>query len=223
MGEILNLSRWKRFEYETREGQTVAFEVKRLNALEAAPFLAAMAVASGQIAECYAEIQRLTEALPADQIAPAGEPIEPKDSAPDVAKAYEAEYEAWGKAHPEYLQGLRAQTLAVQKLDSRSRELRAKVSELIPLDLVERAFGKYVRNVEGLELDGVRATTGPDLLEIADQRMLLDVLGHVREMSEISGPKVKASGSPSTSSLVAVTSDSGSVATHTGGEDGPQP
>lgn len=218
MAKILSLRRWERFEFEAA-GVALACEVKRLNSLEAGPIRAALAKAQGQLADSLSRIQRLREEIPDEPPEPEGKPA---DLAPDATeeerKAHDAVVEAWLRQHPEYLETLRERTRLAAKALSLGNEVRAEWASAIPAELLREVFGKYVRNVEGLELDGAAATSGLDLLEVADDEVVAAVVGRLRALSELSAREGKASASPSTSSPGGVTGagDSGAPSTDAG-------
>lgn len=215
MAALLSLKRWERVEL----AHGLSCEVRRLNSLDAGPFRTAMAKAFTRLAELQAELQAAWTALPPDPVTPDGEPPEFVEGASqEDREAHSRAYRAWAEAHPDYIAALRAKTDAANKLLCRSREVEAEVAELIPPTLIRQAFREYVRNVEGVEVDGAPATSGEALLEVADDKIVMDVLGAVRRLSELTVREGKASASPSMSSPEGVTGagDSGAKSTDAG-------
>jgi hypothetical protein len=89
-------------------------------------------------------------------------------------------------------------------------------------DMIERLFEHRVRNVEGLETEDGVVKTGAELLELADQDILMWVIGEIAKHSNLSAKQGKASASPSTS-LPETTPASDSPAESTESADGPSP
>lgn len=218
MAKILSLKRWERFEFEAG-GVPLACEVKRLNSLEAGPIKAALARAQGVLADSMSDLQRMREAVPDEPPEPPGKPADlPADATEDQRKAYDDAVEDWLKRHPAYVEALRERTRLAVKALARGEEVRGDVAGALPPELLTRVFERYVRNVEGLELDGAPATTGLNLLEVVDDRAVADVVGKLRSLFELSPREGKASASPSTSSPEGVTGagDSGAPSTDAG-------
>lgn len=69
----------------------------------------------------------------------------------------------------------------------------------IDAETLRDLFGHKVRNVEGIETEDGPVTTGPELLEVADQRIIMWVLSQLIIGSSLSDAEGKASGSASTS------------------------
>lgn len=66
-------------------------------------------------------------------------------------------------------------------------------------ELIEDVFQHKVRRVQGLETEDGPINTGKELLEVADQVILMWVLTELVSGSQMSAEEGKASGSPSTS------------------------
>ena len=102
----------------------------------------------------------------------------------------------------------------------------AQIFRALNPDLVERTFRACVSGVEGLYLaddDGAEAqpiTNGADLLDVADEALVVDVLLRIFHACNLSPSEGKGSASPSMSSPEGETHGSGSDATSTGGEAG---
>lgn len=216
MGQILSLRRWHRFEFEMGGGR-LACEVKQLNALEAGPIKAAMARASSALADEMVELQRLREGIPDEPPEPEGKPPDPPaDASPEETAAHDAAVEAWLRASPAYLEAMRERSRLAAKAVERSREVAA--GAMLPEAIVRDIYGRYVRNVEGLEVDGEAKTGGLDLLEVTDEHGMSAVVGKLRALFELSPREGKASASPSMSSPEGVTGagDSGAKSTDAG-------
>lgn len=221
MSSPLTLRRWEPVEYE-RDGVVITFEVRRLNALQAAPYRAALARAGAQLIEMQEEIRIARAALPPEPVTPEDQPVAPAADADATEHAsYEAALEAYQERHPEYMDALARHVAASAALSQRMRELHARTTELLPAELVERAFRDHVRNVQGVVLDGEAITTGDALFDVADEWIVGKVMGELRRLAEIGLGEGKASASRSTSSPAVPTRDGGSGATSTESEAGP--
>lgn len=67
-------------------------------------------------------------------------------------------------------------------------------------EMVERLFRDRVRDVEGLETEDGPVTSGLDLLALADDELVMWVLGEITKNSDLAENQGKALGSPSISS-----------------------
>lgn len=90
---------------------------------------------------------------------------------------------------------------------------------------VERAFNAFVDDVKGLSLEGEEgeyrtAASGADLLDAANEQLVVFVLMELHHLAQLSADEGKASASPSTSTPEEVTDASPSAAMSTGGADG---
>lgn len=91
-------------------------------------------------------------------------------------------------------------------------------------DDVAEIFAKSVRNVGGLASDGVPITTGPELLEVADNDLTFFVISSLYGLMSLKEEEAKASASPSTSSVgagLSNVSDSGVTPIASGSGTGP--
>lgn len=76
--------------------------------------------------------------------------------------------------------------------------LRSTYREL-PREQVEAAFRDFVRNVQGLQVDGVAVVTGEGLFEVSDEKLVFFVLGSLHRRARLSVKEGKASSSQPTS------------------------
>lgn len=198
-------------------GQPLACEVKQLNALEAAPIRAALARVGRSLATGLDQLQRAHDSVPPEPPEPEGKPADlPEGASPEERAAYDAAVEAWLKAHPDYIEALRVRTHMTRLLLTQGQEVDA--TSLPPEDVMRTVFHSYVRNVEGVELDGEPVTTGDALLEIADKDAIAAVVGKLRKLYELSQAEGKGSASPSTSSPEGAMGSGASGAPSTGDE-----
>lgn len=201
-------------------GASLACEVKQLSALEAGPVKAAMARTGAALADEFVELQRLRDSVPPEPPEPAGKPADlPVDASDAERETYDAAVEAWLRASPEYLEAIRERTRLAAKAVERGREVAA--GAMLPEPILRDIFGRYVRNVEGLEVDGEAKTSGLDLLEVADEAGLNAVVGKLRRLFELSAKEGKASALPSTSSPEGAAGSGASDAPSTGVEGSP--
>jgi hypothetical protein len=102
-------------------------------------------------------------------------------------------------------------------------EILDEVYALMPEEELKRWFSQCVQKVEGLVIDGQSVTTGQDLLEEADDDLVLFILTQLFALSKFQVPEGNASASRSTSSPALTEESSSSAATSTGGEAGTEP
>ena len=89
-------------------------------------------------------------------------------------------------------------------------------------DFVAGIFREKVRNVAELEDERGSITTGERLKEVADEHILMWILGALLNRASLTDAEGKASGSPSTSSIPG-TAASSSAASSTGAASGTTP
>lgn len=106
-------------------------------------------------------------------------------------------------------------------LAQKSAALREAFSKL-DAELIGDVFEHKVRDVQGVETEDGPVTTGKELLELADQTILMWVLTSLVNANQLSDQEGKASGSPSTSNTEA-TPSSISPAANTVPGDGATP
>jgi len=90
---------------------------------------------------------------------------------------------------------------------SQKATILTKAYELVPEDQLRNWFGTCVKDVEDLEIDGVPITSGPGLLEEADDRLLFWLLIQLDSLSKLT--EVEGNGSASRSTLRLVGEGSG--------------
>jgi hypothetical protein len=98
-----------------------------------------------------------------------------------------------------------------------------QVFDVVPDEQMREWFAKNVRNVGGLYVDGQAITTGIELLDEADDGLILFVLLKLRDLAGLTEKEGKASSSPSRFTSLPAPSDSTSPAGSTESADGPQP
>ena len=106
-------------------------------------------------------------------------------------------------------------------LAQKSAALKEAFSKL-DAELIGDVFEHKVRDVQGVETEDGPVTTGKELLEVADQTILMWVLTSLVSANQLSDQEGKASGSPSISSTEA-TPSSISPAANTEPGDGATP
>jgi hypothetical protein len=99
--------------------------------------------------------------------------------------------------------------------------------EALPPGIAADAFGRFVRNVSGLETEDDGAvttvTTGESLYAVADNRTVMAVLMELLRLARLGSKEGKGSASPRTSSSEGAAADSSSPATSTASEAGATP
>lgn len=70
--------------------------------------------------------------------------------------------------------------------DAEKAAILAEVYTVIPEDELKNWFGTCVKDVEGLEIDGEPVTTGPALLEEADDQLVFWLLMELHSLSQLS-------------------------------------
>jgi len=88
---------------------------------------------------------------------------------------------------------------AAGQLVFRIEKAQAAFFQALDPVVMERLFATCVRNVGGLVMDDEPITTGPQLLQVADEDLLRGILMRLRNLTELSAMEGKASSSPSTS------------------------
>lgn len=99
----------------------------------------------------------------------------------------------------------------------------AEFSESLDDPWIAKTFNDYVRNVDGVEIDGKPATTGDALLSVADDTLVMYVMRRVKELCSLSAQAKKTSSLPRTSAPEARTPDGGPTAPPAASADGPTP
>lgn len=132
----------------------------------------------------------------------------------------------YGEAGPVLMTILRALVAREDMKDDAPNADRLVATEvfLAALDVatVRDAFEKYVKDVEGLETEEGPVTTGIGLYEVADVARLLEVLGELRRLSNLTAAEADFFDSPSTSSSTPAPSSTSSDAGSIGSVDGPE-
>lgn len=103
---------------------------------------------------------------------------------------------------------------------ARQAEVAAEAVAVLSERELAEVFERYVRDVEGFEMDGVAITTGPELLKQADQDTALQVLIKIMGASKLSATEGNVTRSPSTLSPEAAGASSSSAAPPTESVDG---
>lgn len=121
----------------------------------------------------------------------------------------------------EEMQRGRDQTLSAPQ----KAAILANVFEKVPEADLGGLFANAVRNVGGLEMDGVEVTTGVQLLEAADDNLVFFVVLALHRLSNLSSAEAFRSASLSTSSPAEPTTrgSSSEGASSTGSEASPTP
>jgi hypothetical protein len=205
---MLSLKTWEPTTY-TVGGHPITFEVKRLGFTESKPFN----IAFGKIrfdapATSRAGLQRATSALTergigivvaALEAAGVSVPARTEDADADFA-AYTAALTAAGHRAPEVPVEQERELLGDVAAAARQvAEADAAFTASIDDAWVADVFRQYVRNVQGLEMDGDAITTGEALYRIADPLLILNVLKAVRGFSHLGETEKNGSSSPSPS------------------------
>jgi hypothetical protein len=201
---MLNLKTWEPVTYyldEEREAP-ITFKVKRLQFIEAEPLKLILASAMAAMEPTLAKQQAAEEA---------------GEAARNAARASGADEDSIQRAGQAAMQAESAKHDPQEALAAMRETYKA-----VPKDDVARAFSEYIRDVEGLAVDGVKVTTGDQLHAIADEQLVFFVLGSLRRFAKLSVTEGKASSS-SRISTSAGTASSSSPATSTSAEDGPAP
>lgn len=76
---------------------------------------------------------------------------------------------------------------------------------------IASTFADYVRNVDGVEVDGARITTGAQLLAVADEGLVLYVIRRIKALCELSAASGKTLSLPRTSAPEARTGNGASI------------
>jgi hypothetical protein len=191
---VLNAKTWDRVYWNADEGQVskgkphdFSFEVKLLGYTEGAEFKATHIKAT--TAADFTESDRLAGELHAARL------VESKRRAEIAKRAEESQA------------GIDLEELAVPdalvKLLTRyhiaNKEAHGRFVAAVPSGWIDSVFANYIRNVEGLSIDGVPATTGSTLLLICDDSFVSQVLRLIHHGSALSEAEGKVSSSRSIS------------------------
>lgn len=199
---MLNLRTWEPVTYYLDEGREsgITFKVKRLQFVEAEPMKLILASAMAAMEPTLARQQTVEDARVAAQ---------------NAARASGADEEAIEKA------GNAAAMSQSSKYDPQETlSALRETYKAIPKEDVARAFREYVKDVEGVAVDGTELSTGEQLHTIADEQLVFFVLGSLRRYAKLSVTEGKASSSSPTSASAA-TESSSSRAPSTSVEGGP--
>lgn len=103
--------------------------------------------------------------------------------------------------------------------------IMAQVFDQVSEDELHRLFAGFVRKIEGLTIDGSAITQGSELLDEADDGVLLFVLLNLQQLAQLSSVQAFPSGSRSTSSVetASLPASPASAAPPTGNGAGPGP
>jgi hypothetical protein len=96
------------------------------------------------------------------------------------------------------------------------------VYEVIPEDQLKSWFAECVKDIEDFTVDDVPVTTGPELLDNADDGLLFWILFRLQQLSKLSSSESKGSGSPALSPATSTPDSSVSDVKPTEREAGPQ-
>lgn len=205
---MLSLKTWEPTTYDVG-GHPITFEIKRLGFTESKPFN----VAFGKIRidapiAARSKMERASSALTEKGLAAAAGALVAAGATPPPRTA---DLDADIKAHNDALAaaGVRMPDLPADverelyvDLSAAAREV-AEADALLDASLddafVARCFRDYLRNVQGLEIDGVAVDTGEALHAHADRHLVLFVLRKIRSFSHLGEAEKNGSSSPSPS------------------------
>jgi hypothetical protein len=201
---MLNLRTWEPVTYhlDAEKKEPITFKVKRLQFIEAEGVKLILASAIAAMEPTLVQQQAIEEA---------------REAAENEARAAGASEKAIEKA------GDTAAASVSLNLDPQKTVAALRDTyKALPHDEVERAFKMFVKDVEGLSVDGVEIVTGEQLFSIADEQLVFFVLGWLRRFAKLSVTEGKDSSSSQVSTSTE-TGPSSSPASSTSGEGGPLP
>ena len=195
MADILSQAHWQRRTVQIgTTGRTVSMELRRLNALSAAPFLRSLARARAAASAVWPESQKLAMGEEARTLI-AGRKFE------ELSREEAATLIEMGRRR--------------SVLDA---EANAAFVTEIPEEMIRRLWSGWVRSIEA-EIDGEAVTDAATLAEVCDLDLLCKILLELEDLCSLSRDEGKGSPSPSTSAVDG-TQSGGSPVPSTSGEGG---
>jgi hypothetical protein len=230
---MLSLKTWETVtDYKIGE-HPITFKVKRLGFTESKPFNVAFGkiridapiTARMKMGRATAALGERGIAIMAAALTAAGLAVPPRtdDIDADVAAHGKALADA-GIPSPEIPAEQERELVNDVSLASREVEAAdALLADSIDDAWVASCFAKFVKDVAGLEVDGVPITTGEQLHPIADRPLVLRVLREIRSFSHLGEAEKNGSPSPSPSAPGAREADGGLIAVPAESADSPRP